>query len=62
MNIHQFAAGFQLGDAISQEMLELKRLLDLQGYNGTIFAENVFSFDKKYANKIGSAKVKKMIF
>lgn len=59
MNIHQFAAGFQLGDAISQEMLELKRLLDLQGYKGTIFAENVFSFDKKYANKIGSAKVKK---
>ncbi|MBM9546228.1 glycosyltransferase family 4 protein [Leptospira sp. 201903074] len=58
MNIHQFSAGFQLGDAISQEMLEIKRLLSKEGYNGKIFAENVFSYDRKYAEKITKAKIK----
>lgn len=58
MNIHQFAAGFQLGDAISQEMLELKRLLFSNGYKGSIFAENVFSNDYKYADKIKNSKIK----
>ncbi|TGK81679.1 glycosyltransferase [Leptospira noumeaensis] len=58
MNIHQFSAGFQLGDAISQEMLEIKRLLGKEGYNGKIFAENVFSYDRKYAEKITKAKIK----
>ncbi|PJZ47084.1 glycosyltransferase family 4 protein [Leptospira brenneri] len=58
MNIHQFSAGFQLGDAISQEMLEIKRLLAKEGYSGKIFAENVFSYDRKHAEKITKAKIK----
>ncbi|EMJ88084.1 glycosyltransferase [Leptospira meyeri] len=58
MNIHQFSAGFQLGDAISQEMLEIKRLLSKEGYNGKIFAENVFSHDRKYAEKLTKANIK----
>ncbi|EOQ97386.1 glycosyltransferase, group 1 family protein [Leptospira wolbachii serovar Codice str. CDC] len=58
MNIHQFSAGFQLGDAISQEMLEIKRLLSKEGYHGKIFAENVFSYDRKYAEKLTKANIK----
>lgn len=58
MNIHQFSAGFQLGDAISQEMLEIKRLLAKEKYEGKIYAENVFSSDRKYAEKITKAKIK----
>ncbi|MCW7488181.1 glycosyltransferase [Leptospira meyeri] len=58
MNIHQFSAGFQLGDAISQEMLEIKRLLSREGYDGKIFSENVFSHDRKYAEKLTKANIK----
>lgn len=58
MNIHQFSAGFQFGDAISQEMLEIKRLLAKEGYTGKIYAENVLSSDRKFAEKISKAKLK----
>ncbi|MGV3664918.1 MAG: glycosyltransferase family 4 protein [Leptospira bouyouniensis] len=58
MNIHQFSAGFQLGDAISQEMLEMKRLLAKEGYTGKIYAENVYSNDRKYAEKISKVNIK----
>ncbi|XDD46284.1 glycosyltransferase family 4 protein [Leptospira sp. WS39.C2] len=58
MNIHQFSAGFQLGDAISQEMLEIKRLLNKEGFTGKIFAENVLSSDRKYAEKISKVRIK----
>lgn len=57
MNIHQFSAGFQLGDAISQEMLEIKRLLAKEGYQGKIFAENVLSSDRRFAEKISKVKI-----
>ncbi|GBF43629.1 glycosyltransferase [Leptospira ellinghausenii] len=57
MNIHQFSAGFQLGDAISQEMLEIKRLLAKEGYQGNIYAENVLSSDRKFAEKIAKVKI-----
>ncbi|TGM02238.1 glycosyltransferase family 4 protein [Leptospira jelokensis] len=58
MNIHQFSAGFQLGDAISQEMLEIKRLLAKENYEGKIFAENVLSSDRKFAEKLTKANIK----
>ncbi|EOQ89199.1 glycosyltransferase, group 1 family protein [Leptospira yanagawae serovar Saopaulo str. Sao Paulo = ATCC 700523] len=58
MNIHQFSAGFQLGDAISQEMLEIKRLLAKENYEGNIFAENVLSSDRKFAEKLTKANIK----
>ncbi|ABZ95620.1 Glycosyltransferase [Leptospira biflexa serovar Patoc strain 'Patoc 1 (Ames)'] len=58
MNIHQFSAGFQLGDAISQEMLEIKRLLAKEGYSGKIYAENVLSSDRKFAEKISKLNIK----
>ncbi|MDF3822178.1 glycosyltransferase family 4 protein [Leptospira sp. 96542] len=57
MNVHQFSAGFQLGDAISQEMLELKRLLSLQGYKGEIYSGNVSAIDSKFAEKITKANI-----
>ncbi len=57
MRVLQFSAGFQLGDAISQEMLELKRLLHAQGYNSEIFSENINKSDKSYASKFHKANI-----
>ncbi|WP_411824423.1 glycosyltransferase [Leptospira sp. 'Mane'] len=55
--VHQFSAGFQVGDAISQEMLEIKRLLQINGYRGNIYSENVNKPDDKYAEKYLKAKI-----
>ncbi|WP_367898259.1 glycosyltransferase family 4 protein [Leptospira sp. WS58.C1] len=50
--VHQFAAGFNLGDAISNEMNSLKSVFKRIGYFSEIFAENTGpgtdTFVKKY--------------
>ncbi|TGK02989.1 glycosyltransferase [Leptospira langatensis] len=38
--VHQFAAGFNVGDAISNEMSSLKSVFRKLGYSSEIFAEN----------------------
>lgn len=40
-SVHQFAAGFNIGDAISNEMISLRSILRKIGFNSEIFAENV---------------------
>ncbi|TGK11579.1 glycosyltransferase [Leptospira fletcheri] len=63
-NIHQFAAGFNLGDAISNEMQSLKSVFRRLGYSSEIFAENTGpgtgALVKKY--KYCHAKNKDIIF
>ncbi|MFB5650200.1 glycosyltransferase family 4 protein [Leptospira wolffii] len=39
-SVHQFAAGFNTGDAISNEMSSLRTLFRKMGYSSDIFAEN----------------------
>ncbi|TGL60913.1 glycosyltransferase family 4 protein [Leptospira sarikeiensis] len=50
--VHQFAAGFNIGDAISNEMNSLRSVFKRIGYSSEIFAENTGpgtdTFVKKY--------------
>jgi glycosyltransferase involved in cell wall biosynthesis len=54
----QFSAGFQLGDAISQEMLALKKKLKIEGYDSELFSENIKKADRSIATKYNKAKIK----
>ncbi len=57
--ILQFSAGFQLGDAISQEMLELKKKLIEKNYQCSIFSENINKTDRSLVLKYSKASFKK---
>lgn len=39
--IHQFSAGFNPGDAISNEILAIQSILEKKGYPGNIYAKNI---------------------
>ncbi|TGL60313.1 glycosyltransferase [Leptospira ognonensis] len=56
--ILQFSAGFQLGDAISQEMLELKKKLKSEGYTSELYSENINKPDRSYVTKFNKADIK----
>ncbi|MDZ4724971.1 MAG: glycosyltransferase family 4 protein [Leptospira sp.] len=56
--IFQFSAGFQLGDAISQEMLELKNKFNAFGFENHIYSENINKPDRSIAIKYTKAKIK----
>nr|WP_246052298.1 glycosyltransferase family 4 protein [Leptospira idonii] len=56
-SVHQFSAGFQLGDAISQEMMEIKKLLQSNGWKGKLFSGNVYKAEGNYAEKFTKAKI-----
>ncbi|EQA45681.1 glycosyltransferase, group 1 family protein [Leptospira broomii serovar Hurstbridge str. 5399] len=49
--IHQFAAGFNLGDAISNEMSSLRSVFRRLGYSSEIFAENTGPGTATYVRK-----------
>ncbi len=58
--IHQFSAGFNPGDAISNQMLEIRNHLKNFEYKGDIFSENIgaskLTFVKKYKTYNKSSK------
>jgi|JI8StandDraft_1071087.scaffolds.fasta_scaffold00184_14 glycosyltransferase involved in cell wall biosynthesis len=56
--ILQFSAGFQLGDAISQEMLAIKKKLQLEGFSSDLFSENINKPDRSLVTKYSKAKIK----
>ena len=41
MNIHQFHSGAAAGDAITNQMLYIKRILIKMGYSSEIYAEHI---------------------
>ncbi|MBD3414732.1 MAG: glycosyltransferase [Candidatus Aminicenantes bacterium] len=49
MEIHQFATSLSYGDAISDEMLEIRRALKRKGYESEIFSKYYDSRTAKYA-------------
>lgn len=55
--ILQFSAGFQLGDAITQEMISLDQTFVQSGYRTKIFSENINQPDRKLAQKFTKADV-----
>lgn len=58
--VHQFSAGFNPGDAISNQMLEIRNHLKFFEYKGDIFSENIgaskLTFVKKYKTYNKSSK------
>ncbi|MCZ8156619.1 MAG: glycosyltransferase family 4 protein [Leptospira sp.] len=59
IRILQFSAGFQLGDAISQEMLEIQKMLKENGIDSELFSENIHKSDRSYVSKFNKARIKK---
>ena len=47
----QFSAGFNLGDAISNEMLSFKNKFSSLGYKAEIYSENLGTYTRFYAKK-----------
>ncbi|MDX1960185.1 MAG: glycosyltransferase family 4 protein [Leptospiraceae bacterium] len=54
MKLHQFSAGFNPGDAISNQMIIIQDRLRQFGYNGSIFSENINVEKKSVAKKFKS--------
>lgn len=48
--INQITATMSVGDAISNEVLAIKRILDNMGIENNIYAENIHPKLKKYVN------------
>jgi glycosyltransferase involved in cell wall biosynthesis len=59
MKLHQFSAGFNPGDAISNLMLVYKEKLKKFGYSGEIFSENISPYHKRTAKKFKNYSYKK---
>lgn len=58
--IHQFSAGFNPGDAISNEMIAIKKILkDKLNLLGEIYSENIGAIDSKVCKKFKSYKYHK---
>ncbi|MEM7179417.1 MAG: glycosyltransferase family 4 protein [Spirochaetota bacterium] len=55
-NIHQFSAGFNLGDAISNEMIAIRQILKKLGYSGEIYSENIGVNATRISKKFHSYK------
>lgn len=56
MKIHQVAAGFQNGDAISNEMVAIQSLLKKDSIFGEIFSENIGNDPEKFSHRISKIK------
>jgi L-malate glycosyltransferase len=52
MKIHQVAAGFQKGDAISNEMVAIQSLLKKDSIFGEIYSENIGNDPEKFSHRI----------
>ncbi|MBE7413046.1 MAG: glycosyltransferase family 4 protein [Leptospiraceae bacterium] len=57
-NIHQFSAGFNPGDAISNEMLAIQKYFSTLGIGGNLYSENIGK-DKKFCKKFKTYSEKK---
>ncbi|MCE9501173.1 MAG: glycosyltransferase family 4 protein [Leptospira sp.] len=53
-NIHQFSAGFNPGDAISNEMVVLQAYFRKLGIRGNIYSENIGTLNTKISRKFKS--------
>ncbi len=56
ITIHQITATVSFGDAISNEIFAIKRILDNMGIQNQIYAENIDPRVKKYVKKYNSYK------
>lgn len=56
ITIHQITATVSFGDAISNEILAIKKMLDNMGIHNEIYAENIDPRVKKYVKKYTSYK------
>ena len=58
-NIHQFSAGFNPGDAISNEMLSIKKIIKQElGIDGNIYSENIGFSNNNLCKKFNTYKYK----
>lgn len=57
--VHQFSAGFNAGDAISNEMVAIRNYLKKLGYHGDIYSENISPSQSKIAKKYSSYRYTK---